>query len=60
MISQCATLNATEYTRTCGLAFEDLTDEEMIDFDGEATPLFFIGSFVASAAVTCIVTYIWW
>jgi hypothetical protein len=55
----------SEYNKVCGAAFEDLTQEEMMDYDGGITPtvvLSYIGYSLLSAAVSAAsavsVTYI--
>jgi hypothetical protein len=50
----------SEYNKVCGAAFEDLTQEEMMDYDGGWTPLTLLSASspvcLGSAAVSFIVT----
>jgi hypothetical protein len=53
-----------DYTTVCGLAFEDLTADEMLDYEGGVTPAtaalsYFVVTAIGGGAVSLTITYIW-
>ncbi|MDR0489329.1 MAG: hypothetical protein LBG99_08080 [Propionibacteriaceae bacterium] len=48
------------YSEVCGKAFEDLTTDELMEYDGgSAIPSFFLLSLVIGGGAGLSVTYIW-